>query len=117
MKKDVFDGGEAIVQAFRNLGIDYVISSPGSEWGAVWEAFARQKVEKTPGPVYLNCGHETLAVNLAVGYTWITGRTQAVLLHSGVGLMQGSMGIHCARLWETPVIIMSGESLTYGDQE
>lgn len=25
------DGGEAILEAFRNLGIDYIISSPGSE--------------------------------------------------------------------------------------
>jgi len=32
------DGGEAILQAFRNLGIDYVISSPGSEWAPFWEA-------------------------------------------------------------------------------
>ena len=38
------DGGEAILEAFRNLHIEYVISSPGSEWPPVWEAFARQKV-------------------------------------------------------------------------
>jgi acetolactate synthase I/II/III large subunit len=30
------DGGEAILEAFRRLGIDYVISSPGSEWAPVW---------------------------------------------------------------------------------
>jgi len=49
MNKNILDGGEAIVEAFRNLGIDYVFSSPGSEWGPVWEAFARQKVEQIPG--------------------------------------------------------------------
>jgi hypothetical protein len=37
------DGGEVILQAFRNLGINYVFSSPGSEWSAVWEALARQQ--------------------------------------------------------------------------
>ena len=42
--KNAFDGGEAILEAFRNLSVDYVISSPGSEWPPVWEAFARQKI-------------------------------------------------------------------------
>ena len=115
--KYVLDGGEAIVEAYRNLGVDYVFSSPGSEWGSVWEAFARQKVNNVPGPTYLSCWHETLAVDLALGYTAVTGRMQAVLLHAGVGLLQGAMGIHGARLTVTPMVIMSGESLTFGDRE
>jgi len=41
-----YDGGEAILEAFRNLGIDYIISSPGSEWAPVWEALARQKIQE-----------------------------------------------------------------------
>ena len=115
--KNVMDGGEAIIQAFRDLEMDYVMSSPGSEWGAVWEAFARQSINKTKGPTYLSCWHETLAVNLATGYTMMTGRMQGVLLHAGVGVMQGSMGIHGARLWGAPMVVMSGESLTYGEQD
>jgi acetolactate synthase-1/2/3 large subunit len=112
---NVIDGGEAILEAFRNLGVDYVISSPGSEWAPVWEAFARQKLNATPGPTYIDCGHETIAVNMALGYTQMTGRMQAVLLHAGTGLLQGSMGIHGAQFFETPMIIMSGEALSYGE--
>ncbi len=91
--KNYLDGGEAVVQAFRSLGVDYVMASPGSEWGSVWEALARQKVANTPGPVYLSCAHETLAVDLAIGYTVVTGRLQAVMLHTGVGL--------CRARWES----------------
>ena len=98
------DGGEAILEAFRNLGIDYIISSPGSEWAPVWEALARQRINETPGPRYINCWHETLAVNIAAGYTRVTGKMQAVLLHTGVGLLQGSMGIHGATLGEAPML-------------
>ncbi|NND48624.1 MAG: thiamine pyrophosphate-binding protein [Rhizobiales bacterium] len=116
VSKNTMDGGEAILQALRNLDVDYVMSSPGSEWSAVWEAFARQKIDGRDGPAYMGCWHETLAVNLAVGYTVVTGRMQAVLLHSGVGLMQGSMGIFGAQFLGIPVVVMSGESLTYGDQ-
>ena len=111
------DGGEAVVEAFRSLGVDYVMASPGSEWGSVWEAFARQKVRNTPGPTYLSCAHETLAVDLAIGYTAITGRMQAVMLHTGVGLLQGSMGIDGAQRFGTPMIVVSGEALTYGDRQ
>jgi acetolactate synthase-1/2/3 large subunit len=111
------DGGEAVLEAFRSLGIDYVMASPGSEWGAVWEALARQKVRNSPGPTYLSCAHETLAVDLAIGYTAITGRMQAVMLHTGVGLLQGSMGIDGAQRFGTPMLVVSGEALTYGERQ
>ncbi len=111
------DGGEAVVQAFRSLGVDYVMASPGSEWGAVWEALARQKVSNTPGPIYFSCAHETLAVDLAIGYTVLTGRMQAVMLHTGVGLLQGSMGIDGANRLGIPMVVMSGEALTYGEKQ
>ena len=115
--KNYQDGGEAIVEAFRNLGIKYVISSPGSEWSPVWEALTRQKHEKNHGPEYIQCWHETLAVNMATGYTWITGQAQAVLVHAGVGLLQGAMGIRCAMQAEVPMLVMSGESVTLGADE
>ena len=111
------DGGEAVVQAFRSLGVDYVMASPGSEWGAVWEALARQKVTNTPGPIYLSCAHETLAVDLAIGYTVLTGKMQAVMLHTGVGLLQGSMGIDGANRSGIPRVVVSGEALSYGEKE
>ena len=109
------DGGDAILEALRNLDVDYIISSPGSEWPSVWEALARQKVNEQPGPAYINCWHETLAVAMASGYTRMTGRMQAVLLHAGVGVMQGSMGIHGAYQSEVPMLVCSGESSTYGE--
>lgn len=109
------DGGDAILEALRNLGVDYIISSPGSEWPSVWEALARQRLEERPGPAYINCWHETLAVAMAAGYTRMTGRMQAVLLHAGVGVLQGSMGIHGAYQGEVPMLVCSGESATYGE--
>lgn len=113
--KNYCDGGEAILQACRDLGVDHIISSPGSEWAPLWEALARQKTGNKPGPNYIDCWHETLAVDMAIGYTQITGRMQAVVLHAGAGLLQGSAGIHAATLAEMPMLVMSGESLSYGE--
>ena len=116
MKND-YDGGEAILEAFRNLDVDYVISSPGSEWPSFWEAMARQKHSGMAGPTYLNCAHETIAVTIAAAYTNITGRMQAVLLHAGAGLLQGSMAVGAARAMETPMLVMSGEALGYREAD
>lgn len=113
--KNALDGGEATLEAFRNLRIDYIFSSPGSEWSPVWEAMSRQIVENGDGPAMLDCWHETLAVDMAMGFTALTGRMQAVLLHAGVGLVHGSMALLTATKSEIPALVLSGESTTFGD--
>lgn len=113
--RNTTDGGDAILHAFRSLGIDYVMASPGSEWGPFWEAMAQQQLSNEPGPTYLTCAHETLAVDMAIGYTSVTGRMQAVMLHTGVGLLQGSLGIEGALRGAIPMLVVSGESVSFGD--
>lgn len=115
MARERLDGGEAILEAFRNLGVDHIIASPGSEWPSMWEALARQKTNELDGPRYIDTWHETLAVTMAMGYTRVTGRLQAVLLHAGVGLLQGALGIQGAYQGEVPMLVCSGESITNGD--
>jgi thiamine pyrophosphate-dependent acetolactate synthase large subunit-like protein len=111
------DGGEALIEAFRALGIEHVFCSSGSEWAPVWEAVTRQKVEGRPGPAYHDLMHETLAVDLAIGFTLVTGRMQAVLLHAVPGLLQGACGIHGALLSEVPMLVLSSEANSYGDRD
>lgn len=113
--KNSRDGGEAIVEAFRRLGIEYIVTSPGSEWAPVWEAMSRQVTEGEPGPRFIQCWHETLAVNIATGYTMMTGRLQAVLLHAGAGTLHGAMGLYGAMRAEVPMVVLSGESITLGE--
>lgn len=113
--KNTLDGGEATLECIRRLGVDYIMSSPGSEWSPVWEAMSRQTETNAPGPRFLDCWHETLAVDMALGYTAVTGRMQAVLLHAGVGLMHGAMGLLTATKSEIPLLVMSGESTSYGE--
>lgn len=110
------DGGEAILEAFRKLEVDYVFSSPGTEWAPVWEAVANQISDGKNGPGFMDFWHETLAVDVAAGYTMATGRMQGVLLHAGSGLMQGVMGIHAAWVASIPMVVISGETITYGEQ-
>jgi acetolactate synthase-1/2/3 large subunit len=117
------DGGEALLQACRDLGADFIFSSAGSEWAPVWEALARQaeaeqgagEVGGETGPRYLDLTHETVAVGMATGYAALTGRVQVVLLHAGAGLLQGANAVHGALLTGVPMVVCSGESTGYGD--
>jgi acetolactate synthase-1/2/3 large subunit len=112
------DGGEALLQACRDLGADYIFSSAGSEWAPVWEALARQAETGEAGkatPRYLDLTHETVAVSMATGYAALTGRVQVVLLHAGAGLLQGANAVHGALLTGVPIVVCSGESTGYGD--
>ena len=134
------DGGDAVLQAARDLGADYIFSSAGSEWAPVWEALARRdaadaaaagaagsasaspsgrasagEVAAGWGPRYLDLAHETLAVAMATGYAGVTGRGQMVLLHAAAGLLQGANAIHGALLSGAPMVVCSGESTGYGD--
>src|SRR5258705_13482207 len=112
--KNYLDGGEAILEAFRKLKIDYIMSSPGSEWSPLWEALARQKLDNKAGPTFVESWHETLAVNMATGYTLVTGRPQAVLRHARVGMLPGSMAVHGALQNEVPIVVISGEAQALG---
>jgi len=114
--RNTLDGGEAIVEACRKLECKYILSSPGTEWAPVWEAMANQKQSGNNGPVLMDVWHETLAVDIAAGYTMATGEMQMVLLHAGSGLLQGNMGIHGAFCAGVPMVVISGESMTYGEQ-
>ena len=75
-------GGKALVKIFERAGVDYIFSSPGTEWPPVWEALAEAQGGGIDRPRYINCRHEALAVAMASGYTKVTGRPQAVLLHA-----------------------------------
>lgn len=109
------DGGEALLQACRDIGADYIFSSPGSEWAPVWEALARAKRDGIDSPAYYDLTHETLAVGMATGYTVVSGRPQVVLLHAAAGLLQGANAIHGALLAGASMVVCSGESTGYGD--
>jgi acetolactate synthase-1/2/3 large subunit len=114
--KNTLDGGDAILEAIRDLGVKHILSSPGTEWSSIWEAMAKQTQRGQDGPSFMDCWHETLAVDIAAGFTLATGEMQAVLLHAGSGLLQGMMGVHGALIAGVPMLVISGESTTYGEQ-
>ncbi|MBN2336216.1 hypothetical protein JXL21_11705, partial [Candidatus Bathyarchaeota archaeon] len=57
----VLDAAHGYVEMLNRLGIDYVFSSPGSEYIPVWEHLARYNGEGKK-PFYVNVRHEGAAL-------------------------------------------------------
>jgi acetolactate synthase-1/2/3 large subunit len=108
-------GGQAILKAIEWSGIDYILSSPGSEWPPVWEALAEAAERGAKNPKYINCRHEAVAVAMAAGYTKVTHRPQAVMLHATAGPLNAAMTLRAALHERTPMVIISGEIAAYGE--
>ena len=108
-------GGKAMVEVFKRAGVDYIFCSPGTEWPPVWEAFAEAKERGDKSIQYINCRHEALAVAMASGYSKITGKPQAVLLHATAGPLNGAMYLRAAYQERVPMVICCGETSAYGE--
>jgi acetolactate synthase-1/2/3 large subunit len=109
------NGAAALLEIVRGYGIEYLFSSPGSEWPPLWEELARQQAEGAPGPRYLNIRHEVLAVSMASGYAKVTGKLPVVLLHTTVGVLNGAMALRAAYHEEIPMLVCAGESIAFGE--
>ncbi|MFQ6016309.1 MAG: thiamine pyrophosphate-requiring protein [Anaerolineae bacterium] len=116
-KSEPISGGQAVVEIFKLQGIEYIFSSPGTEWVPVWEALAKMKALEERGPQYVNCRHEELAVAMASGYSEMTGRLPAVLLHTTVGTLHGAMALREAYQKQVPMVVCAGDSVTFGEQK
>lgn len=114
---ETVSGAEALLAILRLNGARTIFSSPGSEWPAVWDALARPPGAEEPPLRYLNARHESLAVAAAAGYHKATGELPAVFLHSTVGPLQGAMPLQMATREQTPLVVFSGDSITWGLQE
>jgi acetolactate synthase-1/2/3 large subunit len=108
-------GGQTMLKAMQRTGIDYIFSSPGSEWPPVWEALAEQTAEGIKKPGYINCRHEAVAVAMAAGYIKATHRPQVVMLHATAGPLNAAMTLRAALHERTPMVILTGEIAAYGE--
>ena len=109
-------GGKALVKIFERAGVDYIFSSPGTEWPPVWEALAEAEERGDNRPRYINCRHEALAVAMASGYTKVTGRPQAVLLHATAGPLNAAMYLRAAYQERVPMVVCCGETSAFGEE-
>lgn len=102
--------GGAIFTRLKALGVDYVFANSGTDFPPVIEGLAEAAAEGRELPHALAIPHEHAAMGMAHGYYLISGRAQAVMLHTNVGLANGAIGAINAACEHVPVILMSGRT-------
>lgn len=107
-------GAEAFLRVLSGMGVERIFASPGSEWSPVWEALAKPDESV---PVYLSSRHEEIALGMASGYAKATGKLPAVMIHTTVGALHCSMAMRAALHEQVPMVVFSGESISYGEDE
>jgi len=101
-------GSDFMVDVVKSLKIDYVAATPGSSFRSLQESFTVYGNNVTPE--FLTCLHEEASVAMAHGYSKITGKPMAVLLHNTVGLQHASMAIYNAYCDRVPVLLLIGNT-------
>ena len=102
--------GGALLRRLKALGMDYVFCNSGTDFPPIIEGLAEAKAKDIALPRMLTIPHEHAAVSMAHGYYQMTGRGQAVMLHTNVGLANGASGAINAATAHVPILLMSGRT-------
>ncbi|WP_238364586.1 thiamine pyrophosphate-requiring protein [Mesobacterium pallidum] len=102
--------GGAIFPRLKALGVDVVFANSGTDFPPIIEGLAQAAAEGIELPRALVMPHEHAALGMAHGYYLATGRPQAVMLHTNVGLANGAIGAINAACEHVPMILMSGRT-------
>jgi acetolactate synthase-1/2/3 large subunit len=99
------------------MGVERIFASPGSEWTPVWEAYAKATAESEGVPLYISSRHEEIAVGMASGYAKTSGKLAAVMIHTTVGALHATMALRGALHEQIPMVVFTGESVGFGEEE
>jgi thiamine pyrophosphate-dependent acetolactate synthase large subunit-like protein len=97
-------GSDAIAALLRRLDLGWVALNPGASYRGLHDSLVNYLGNRDPA--MLLALHEESAVAIAHGYAKVAERPMAVVLHSNVGLMHGTMAIF--NLWcdRVPALIL-----------
>jgi acetolactate synthase-1/2/3 large subunit len=99
-------------------GVDYFFVNGGTDFAPIAESYARGEALGWRLPTPVISPHENLAIAMAHGYTMVSGRPQAMMVHVGVGTANLLNGAINAARQSVPMLICAGRTpLTEGGGE
>ena len=104
--------GAALLARLKTVGVDYVFANSGTDFPPIIEGLAEAAAKGIPLPTALTIPHEHAAMGMAHGYYLASGRPQAVIAHTDVGLANCAIGALNAHVERVPVLLFSGRTPT-----
>ncbi len=101
---DQLSGGEALLRALHDEGVEFLFGYPGGAVLHIYDAiFNQDKIE------HILVRHEQAATHAADGYARGTGKPGVVLVTSGPGATNAITGIATAYMDSIPMVVISGQ--------
>jgi acetolactate synthase I/II/III large subunit len=105
----VMSGGEAMVQALLDRGVDTVFGIPGIQLDPLFDAFYAKRNEVR----MVHTRHEQGAAFMAMGYAQASGRAGVFAVVPGPGLLNAAAALSTAVAANTPVLGITGQIPSY----
>jgi acetolactate synthase-1/2/3 large subunit len=102
---ELLSGGEMVVQALEDEGVEYVFGYPGGAVLHIYDALFKHGGKLT----HVLVRHEQAATHAADGYARSTGKPGVVLVTSGPGATNAITGIATAYMDSIPMVVISGQ--------
>jgi thiamine pyrophosphate-dependent acetolactate synthase large subunit-like protein len=102
-------GSDFMVDVIKSVGIDYLVTNPGSSFRGLHESIVNYGGNARPE--LLTCTHEEQAVAMGHGYFKVTGKPLAVACHGTVGIQHSAMAVYNAWCDRAPVVMIAGNHL------
>lgn len=109
---ETLTAGGALLARLKAVGVDYLFCNSGTDFPPIIEGLAEAAARDLPLPHALVMPHESAAMGMAHGYYLATGRSQAVIAHTNVGLANCAIGAINAAVEHIPVLLFSGRTPT-----
>src|SRR5262245_27801411 len=95
---------DAVARMLQALDVPWVSLVPGASFRGLHDSLVNHIGNQRPQMIL--CLHEGAAVSVAHGFAKASGRMMGTILHSNVGLLNGSMGIFNAWCDRVPMLIL-----------
>jgi acetolactate synthase-1/2/3 large subunit len=101
---------EAWLGLLAMRGIEYLFANGGTDFAPVVEAYAKGQKLGWKLPQVVIVPHENMGIAMAHGYTMVTGRPQAMMVHVGVGTANALNGLINASRQNMPLLFTAGRT-------
>jgi len=101
---------DAWLGLLASRGVEYLFANAGTDFAPVVEAYAKAQKLGWKLPQVVIVPHENMGVAMAHGYTMITGRPQAMMVHVGVGTANAMNGLINASRQNVPILFTAGRT-------
>jgi acetolactate synthase-1/2/3 large subunit len=105
---ELLSGGDMLVRALHEAGVEYIYGYPGGSLLHVYDAVYRQSAVK-----HVLVRHEQAAAHMADGYARATGKPGVVMVTSGPGATNTITGIATAFTDSIPMVVIAGQVMSH----